>query len=101
MDELLKRPKAIRMLRVLVQEGSMNQRTFTFLAQMTPVNSQRLREWMQGAGLVHVQKAKVRSGTSDIEISLTAEGQQLGRLFLTADPILERAKKKAKPVDDE
>lgn len=96
MEELLKRPQSIRMLRSLHEEGPMNQREFDFHAHLTPKHGRALREWMEELGLVVVDEEPVPRTSREIKIHLTKHGEEIARTLLAVDPMLDAAKKAIK-----
>jgi hypothetical protein len=90
MDELLDDPASLRILRLLLN-GPMNMKTFTYESRKSPKHAKTLRENMERLGLLVVDEA----ARATFDIRLTREGEQIAKLLLEVDPILETAKRKA------
>lgn len=92
-EDFFEQPRAAelaRMLVLLVEKRSMNQREWDFHSGYSPRHAADLRDQMDQLGLIHVARSNNLIG----EITPTAEGQELGRIFQGANPVFRRASRK-------
>jgi hypothetical protein len=97
-DDFFEDPKSaqvIRKLRILVKEGPVNMRAFTFHAEMAPRHSEALRHRLVELGLVQVDSQSIR-GARNLEIKVTKEGEELLKTLSAPRAVVERARRKAK-----
>ena len=92
MEDFFEQPRAAEMARMLVfltEKGRANQREWDFHSGYSPRHAADLRDQMERFGLIHVERSPT------ILVTVTKEGEELGRLFNGANPIFKRAKASA------
>ena len=97
MDELFEDPRALRVMFHLLAKGSpINMREFIFAAEITLRTAKPLRERMEKEwGVLAVGEPKIRT-TTEMEIRLTREGEEIARKLAEVHPLFEVAKRKAR-----
>jgi DNA-binding MarR family transcriptional regulator len=90
-DEAIDTP-ALRVLRHIAKNGSINMTRFTQESGHTPPHAKKLRERMEKSGYITVQKPKLIG--VDKMIDATPEGREIGELSSKQEALAERANRR-------
>lgn len=89
MEELLHRPRALRVLLALGHQGSLNMRRFVEASGHARQHAQALREDLLRLGLVSVEKLGGHGNAGELSISLTPLGERVTAHLLAIEEALE------------
>lgn len=100
LELLEKAPQAIRVIPVIYEKRSVNMREFLFYGKMSEKKGREVRDMLRSEwGLLIVVEEPTERTTNDKELHLTKEGEEVARILMTLEPVLETGKKKARAAE--
>lgn len=92
MEELLDRPRSLKVIRALMRKEPLTMRQFTEASEHVPLHARSLREEMLELDLITVEEKTGFGSTGYMEIRLTPLGRAIGEHWIEIERLVEAAK---------